>query len=565
VRQPDLGFGPDPDAIWKPARRDSRLPGWIPPFGQKVIRISFRLAIVAFFLLLAVLLFYWVISFRYDVTKIAEMPERSIIFDMRGNELATLHGESRRLITREELPDFFVEALQAREDKRFFKHIGIDLAGLLRATLRNVRDLSFTQGASTLTMQLARNSFDLRERSLHRKLLEIALAVRIERAYTKDEILTAYVNRIYFGAGCHGIDEASRRYFGVSAADLTENQGALLVGIIRAPHACSPLRNLEGARRQRDEVLGRMVAEKFLTTDTAEDIAEAPLGLRSRDAPLRGNAALQAVRRHFEELIATRDIQQGGLRLRSTIHSDIQVLLETETADLLHKLDSDLEVAAVCINARSGGILGIVGGRTTESTPFNRALDARRGLGAIFTPFLYAAAAERGKQPLLDQPLRTGREVGHDDTIRLVKRLGFEGPFAAGDDLYRGGVSATPLEVVTAAATLTGGGNRPRTYFLQDLRDADLNQLFEITPSVTPALEARSAAAALAMQFPDGEPRLLTAISPAKTDLWAVSFGTRHAICIWLGHDNPRRLDGSDTILREVNKTIRRVALSLTP
>ncbi|NIP95570.1 MAG: transglycosylase domain-containing protein, partial [Akkermansiaceae bacterium] len=163
---------PESDAVWKPARRDSRLPGWIPPGCQKVLRLGFRLGVTGFCLLLAVTLFYFVLSFRYDLEEITEMPERSIIFDMRGRELASLHGESRRLIAREEIPDFFVRALRAREDKRFFEHYGIDLKGLLRAAVRNTRDLAFTQGGSTLTMQLARNTFELKARTLHRKFLE---------------------------------------------------------------------------------------------------------------------------------------------------------------------------------------------------------------------------------------------------------------------------------------------------------------------------------------------------------------------------------------------------------
>jgi penicillin-binding protein 1A len=223
-----------------------------------------------------------------------------------------------------------------------------------------------------------------------------------------------------------------------------------------------------------------------------------------------------------------------------------------------------LEVAAICINSRTGGIRGIVGGRSLDSGPFNRALDARRGLGEIFTPFIYAASAERGKQPLFEQPLRTGREIGHGELVRLAERFGFAGPFAEGDDLYRGGVSATPLEVVTAAATLAAAGKRPRTYLLHDLRDADLNQIFEITHTATPVFQARSTAAALAMQFPDGEPRLLTAASPASSDVWAVSFGSRHAICLWIGHDKPRRLDDSAAIRMEAERTIERMARSLT-
>ena len=520
---------------------------------------------MAFLLLFLISLSYFMLSLRYNIEEIREMPERSVIFDMQGRELATLHGQNRRLITREEIPEFFVKALQAREDKRFFAHHGVDIRGLIRATMRNASDMSFTQGASTLTMQLARNSFDLREKSLHRKLIEIAISLRIEASYPKNDILAAYVNRIYFGSGCHGLEEASRRYFGVNATDLSENQCALLVGIIRAPHACSPLRAPDKAVYQRDEVLARMVQEGALSDTEAEKIRNSELGLRSRQESPGGSPALQAVRRHFEELVDTREIRDGGLRIRSTIHPGIQKLLEAETANLLERIPEAPQVAAICINAQTGGIRGIVGGRTIENTSFNRALDARRDLGDLFTPFIYAAAAERGLEPVFRQPLRTGRIIGSEDLVRLAKRFGFEGPFLQNDDLFRGGVSATPLEVVTAAATLTRDGQRPRTHFLRDLRDSDLNRILSIEPSSKSMFETHAAKAALTMQFPDGEPRLMVGSGPAKTDVWGVSFGSLHTICVWIGHDKPSRLDGLEVIRKEVQKTIRRMTLGLRP
>ncbi len=559
------GEEPEDDPNWKPARRTSRLPNWIPRWLQRVIHTGFRCGVIAFFLPLLVSLSYFMLSLRYDIKEINEMPERSVIFDIEAQELATLHGENRRLITREEIPGFFVKALQAREDKRFYTHHGVDIMGPIRATMVNASDWSFTQGASTLTMQLARNSFDLREKNLHRKFIEIAISLRIEASYSKDDILTAYVNRIYFGSGCHGLEEASRRYFGVSAADLSKNQCALLVGIIRAPHACSPLRALEKAIHQRDEVLARMVQEGDLSDAEAEKIRDSELGLRSRQETSGGNPALQAVRRHFEELVDDREIRDGGLRLRSTIHSGMQKLLESETADLLKRIPDAPQVAAICINAQSGGIRGIVGGRATENTSFNRALDARRDLGDIFSPFIYAAAEERGLQPRFEQPLSTGRDIGSEDLVRLAGRFGFEGPFLQGDDLFRGGVSATPLEVVTAVATLTRDGQRPRTHFLRDLRDSESNPILSIEPSSKSMFAEHATRAALAMQFPDGEPRLMVGVSPAKTDVWGVSFGSLHAICVWVGHDKPSRLDELEVIRKEVHQTIQRMALNLMP
>ena len=550
------------ESDWKPAERTSGLLNRLPAWVRRPLRFGFRIAIGSTLVLIGVCIFYFSASLSYDIGEIQTMPERSVIFDMNGSELATLHGEKRRLISRSEIPDFFVSALQAREDKRFFSHKGVDFPGIIRATLRNASDMSFTQGASTLTMQLARNSFNLREKSLHRKLIEIAIALRIEVSYSKDEILSAYVNRIYFGSGCHGLEEAARRYFGVSASELTRRQCALLVGIIRAPHACSPLRSPEKAILQQDEVLDRMVVEKVLNPEEALKIQSSDLGLHGGGGPSAGNRALQAVRRHFEELIDARDIRNGGLRLQSTISADVQKALEVEATSLLGRIPGTPEVAAVCIDTRSGGIRGIVGGRDTGNTSFNRALDARRDLGEIFTPFIYAAAAERGIEPRKGQPVTLGRELGTEDLIRLTERLGFKGPFLEGDDLFRGGVSATPLELAAAAATLTAEGQKPRTYFLRQLLDADGNQILAINPSARSAFSPASTNASLKTYFPDDGPRCLIGTNPSKTDIWAVSLGLKHTTCLWIGHDTPTRLDSPDILLSAAKTAILRLGIT---
>ncbi|NNC90522.1 MAG: penicillin-binding protein, partial [Akkermansiaceae bacterium] len=337
---------------------------------------------------MAAALLYFCLSFRYDLDAVQRMPERSIVTDRHGTEIATLHGENRRLITRDEIPPFFVNALMAREDKRFMDHHGVDLRGMARAFLRNVRDLSFTQGASTLTMQLARNSIDLGDHDLHRKGLEAALALRMEARFSKDEILTAYVNRIYFGSGCHGLEEAARRYFHRPASELNANQCALLAGIIRAPHAWSPRRDLDGALAQRDQVLDRLVANGTIDAAAAGRVRALPLALAGHAGPPAGNTATRAIRRHFETILAAREIRRGGLHLASTLDAGMQSALEAELATLLEHCDPDVQGAAVCIDCRTGAIRAIVGGRAGRAGAFNRALDARRDLGSVMTPFI---------------------------------------------------------------------------------------------------------------------------------------------------------------------------------
>jgi len=546
---------------WHPARRPSRLPRWIPAPLQKLIRFSFKTAVVLTLLGLAVALFYSCLALRYDLRKVVSMPERTIILDAKGRELATLHGENRRLISREEVPPFFVEALQAREDKRFFEHHGVDLMGLLRATLRNVRDRSFTQGASTLTMQLARNTFEIRERSLHRKLLEIAITLRIEMHYSKDQILSSYLNRIYFGSGCHGLDEAARTYFGIPASKLNDNQSTLLAGIIRAPHACSPFRNLKGALTQRDEVLDRLVAENVITAEKAEQINTTPLNLLSE--PNHGTSGILAplVQRHFDELLADNDRQEGGLILDTTIDAAIQSALEEELAKFTDHLAPDIEIAALILDPRTGGIQAAVGGRKTRPGRYHRALDARRDLGPVFTPFVLAAAAERGL-PLDPDPVATGVRLGNAEMERLAKRFGFTGPFGKDRDLYRGSLSTTPLELATAAATLLNDGQRPRTHLVRTLRTSDGTITFQNDSRATSTFSRGAVRESLAVVFSAKSKRLLIATSPADFDAWGLLLDPRHVVCIWAGADQPKPLRES-TILPALQSLLTRLQTRL--
>src|SRR6476659_6004116 len=221
------------------------------------IRIPWKLAflglpVVVFF---GVLLFYAVWAQTFDLKKVDDMPERNTVFDVDGKIYSRLAGANRVKVALTEVSPYFVDALLAREDTRFFEHGGIDWRGIARALVRDIMSGSAKEGASSLTQQLARNSLPLGGRTLSRKLLEAMVALRIERNLSKDQILELYVNRIYFGSGCYGVETASQSYFGKSAVKLDLSESALLAGLIRSPNRFSPLKNPEGARVQRDTVL----------------------------------------------------------------------------------------------------------------------------------------------------------------------------------------------------------------------------------------------------------------------------------------------------------------------
>ena len=310
---------------WKPSNSPSKLPAWVPLRLRTVIRWSFKWGLVGLSVLVAFVLFYFYLALKFDLSDVEQMPERSVILDRHGVEFAAIHGERRRLITREEIPDAMMHALLAREDLRFPDHHGIDMRGLARATVRNIKDMSFTQGASTLTMQLARNTYEMRAKSLHRKLLEMAVTLRIESRYSKDEILTHYLNRIYFGAGCHGVEEAAQTYFGRSVTELNTGECALLVGIIRGPHLFSPFRNLEGAKIQRDEVLKRMVICEFVSEEEKTRAMAEPIHLVTKKERKKNSSHLrETIRNQLQIILEQQDIRAGGLRIHTTVDTAIQ-------------------------------------------------------------------------------------------------------------------------------------------------------------------------------------------------------------------------------------------------
>src|SRR6184192_4367769 len=198
----------------------------------------------------AVFLFYGTWAQTFDMKNVGEMPERNTVYDVDGKIYSRLAGANRLKVSLSEVSPFFITAVLAREDTRFYQHGGIDWRGILRALARDILSRSAKEGASSITQQLARNSLPLGGRTVSRKLLEAMVALRIERQFTKQQILELYINRIYFGTGCYGVETASQLYFGKSASKLNLSEAALLAGLIRSPNRFSPLKNPEGAAMQ---------------------------------------------------------------------------------------------------------------------------------------------------------------------------------------------------------------------------------------------------------------------------------------------------------------------------
>lgn len=387
------------------------------------------LGLGAFVTVLIVCLVYGFWASSFDIRKVQDMAERSTVLDMDGKVYSRLQGENRVTVKIAQVSPFFVKALLSREDSRFYKHRGVDPLGIVRAIFRNLTHGSAKEGASTLTQQLARNSFPEglgSRKSIHRKMLEAFVAARIEQQYTKEEIIEAYVNRIYFGSTVYGIETASQTYFGKKAADLSLGESAMIAGIIRAPSHFSPFRNLKGATRERDTVLDRMVKLEKITPQEAAAAKGAPVTLaKRRSFSAQENYAMDLVLRELNELLTDEQRQDGGMKIYTTLDPALQKVSESslnmeltkvegrpgykhpKKADFSAEAKADeqetpyLQGALVVIDNKTGGIRALVGGRDFSESKYNRAVVAKatRQLGSTFKPFVYAAAYGRGMLP----------------------------------------------------------------------------------------------------------------------------------------------------------------------
>jgi penicillin-binding protein 1A len=411
--------------------------------GPRKFRLPWKLALLALPIVavFAVLLFYAVWAQTYDLKKVDEMPERNTVFDVDGKIYSRLAGANRVKVALNEVSPFFVDALLAREDTRFFEHGGIDWRGIARALVRDIMSGSAKEGASSITQQLARNSLPLGGRTLSRKILEAMVALRIEKDFTKQQILEAYVNRIYFGAGCYGVQTASLAYFGKDAAKLNLSESAILAGLIRSPNRFSPLRNPEGAAIQRDTVLARLVELKKISAAQAQEAKLTKVTSHPKRMPLiQENYAMDAVQRDLNLLLTPDQIDQGGLFIYTTLDPTVQLTatqaIESQLSKIEHQSgfkhpvkanyrppeegeDSSmpyLQGALVAIDNESGGIRALVGGRDYAQSKFNRALaPANRQIGSSFKPFVYTVAFMHGLLPgaaVSDGPIEPGEIQG---------------------------------------------------------------------------------------------------------------------------------------------------------
>ena len=363
-------------------------------------------------------------------------PVKSVVYDARGRVLHEFFKENRSAVRLNQIPRHLVNATLSTEDRSFYQHWGVDLWGVGRAAVNNLLHMHTTEGGSTITQQLARNLFLTQERTVSRKLKEIALAVQIERTYSKPQILELYFNQIYFGEGAYGVEAGAKTFFGKPLAELTLPECALLAGLPANPSLYSPRRKPAAAKLRRGKVLRNMLATRAITQVEFGNAIRAPLGVTPvRYSNDRAPYFVEMIRLHLDERYGSNAVYEGGLKIHTTLDIDLQLAAERALEKQLTSLEADLKSrithanyrplppdsargvsmmtpylqgAIVAIDPRNGYVRSLVGGRNWNQSNFNRAVQARRQPGSAFKPFVYAAAMDNGFRPtdiVIDEPV----------------------------------------------------------------------------------------------------------------------------------------------------------------
>lgn len=541
-----------------------------------------------------VLAFFWFTLPPFERINVFERRPSLVFVDPAGETIATYGDLFGGLVKLEEMPPWLPMAVLATEDRRFYSHFGIDPQGLARAALANFRAGRVVQGGSTITQQLAKNVFLTNERSGARKIQEMLLAFAIERRFSKDEILTIYLNRVYLGAGTYGVEAAAQRYFGKSARAVNAHEAAVIAGLLKAPSRLAPTANVARARTRAAEVLDNMVEAGFMTPPQRLAAGELPLGTIAV-----ANANAMRSGRYFSDWLADKvqgfvGAQTRDLVVVTTLDTRLQRTAETALEDILAREGPKVEVSqgAFVLMRPDGAVQAMVGGRSYAQSAFNRAVDARRQPGSAFKAFVYLAAAEQGLRAdarIADTPLQIGtwrprnfdnrvsgeisvrdafarsvntsavriaQQVGIDNVVRTARSLGIASPIQRNLSTALGSSEVNLLELTGAYAAFANGGNGVLPYAISEIRDTSGTVLYRRQGSGPGPVMSRAALATMTdlMQavVTSGTGRAAAFDHPAagKTgttndyrDAWFVGFTADFVGGAWFGNDDGEEME----------------------
>ena len=523
----------------------------------------------------------------------------TIVYDRNEKVITRLFQENRNWVKLDVVSPWMVKAILAAEDDRFYDHSGIRPVSIFREVLVDIFHRGARQGGSTITQQLARNLFLTKEKTIVRKAKEAILALRLERIYTKEQLLEMYLNTIYMGHGAYGIDSASKKYFGKAPGKLSITESAVLAGLVAAPETYSPFRNPSRSKTRKDYVLKRMLDLDWISkSDYDTSVNDVPK-LVKREAN-RSNLSLKDSP-HFVSYVlfnkllpnyGTEMVYRGGLKVHTTIDLDLQKKAE----DLVSKMK--YEGALVALDPNTGEILALVGGRDFDASKFNRATQAFRQPGSAFKPIVYATALENGYRAvdhLLDAPLifpngwkpgnygskydgevtlmdalarsintvavRLAQIDGVSRVVEMARRMGISTPHLPEDlSLALGTASVTPLEMCVAYSTFANNGYKVEPYGIKEIKGKSGESIEQNGPklanaiSVTTAVTTRSMLEQVAMWGTGAKARIdghqtfgKTGTTNDWTDAWFAGGIPGLVVVVYVGNDNHTPLGGKTT------------------
>lgn len=537
---------------------------------------------------------------------IIEPTSPTLIVARDGTKLARLYNKYDVYVPITEIPLVMREAVIATEDERFYSHHGIDIRGIARAAIANYEHEEITQGASTITQQLARRLFLNDRRTMTRKIQEALLAIEIERDYSKDEILERYLNLIYFGAGAYGVQAAAHAYFGTDVSKLSLAQASMLAGLIAAPSLYSPYNNLAGAQDRQRHVLDRMLANGYVTQ--AEADAAAAEKLTFTGAPDTG---IQSYRYpYFTTYVIAQLVKQfgydriyrGGLTIYTTLAPKLEEIAQKSvTAGVAAGASEGYGMhqgALVAEDPRSGEILAMVGGvGFSQKSQFNRAWQARRQPGSSFKGFVYSAAVDKGvpvSSIYRDAPVtyaagdgtdykpqdddhrylgaitlrkafelsrnivavRLANDIGIDTVIDYAHRMGITEDLEADLSLALGTAVVSPLDMVSGYSTIADGGIYTPPQAIRYITDQYGQIIVDnrypqrrtvLSPGTSYIMTTMMEGV---IQEGTGYPNAIigrpaagkTGTTSDFRDAWFVGFVPQLAVAVWVGNDDYSRM-----------------------
>ncbi len=492
----------------------------------------------------------------------------------------------------DDLPASLIDAVLATEDRNFYYHIGIDPFGLARALIVDIKAGKIVQGGSTITQQVAKNVFLTPERSIIRKIKEMILAIKLEWRFTKQEILSIYLNRVYLGAGSYGVDAAARRYFGVPARDMTLSESAIIAGLLKAPSRFAPTSNPELARRRAQQVLLNMQDAGYLSGEQTQK-AIADLGKAMENRQHSSQSALYFTDWILDQIPEYVGSVEEDLIVITTLRPDWQALAEKALTQVMDKEGETYEAAQAAILAMTpdGAVRAMIGGRSYGASQYNRATQAMRQPGSAFKPFVYLAALEAGVTPetlVDDRPITipavggdwsprnyTGKylgtitvrealtesintvaaqiaiNVGLDRVINIAHRLGIASPIDPVPSIALGSIEVSLLELTTAYAHLAAEGNLVIPHGILEIQNTGGDVLYQRHPSRLGAVLGKNTVGQIndmlmnVIENGTGQRARIGRPAAGKTgttsdyrDAWFVGYTPQLITGVWIGNDD---------------------------